>query len=497
MRPASVPAFFLVSLLSAASSTTTSEAQAFCGFYVGGADEKLTNGATTVVLARTGTHTVLSMQNDYRGPAEDFAMVVPVPVVLQQEAVKTLPKGIFDRIDRLSAPRLVEYWQQDPCEFSRFDMEDMKEGSTGMRAKGEEGSMGAPPRDRYRVVVEAEFVVGEYDIVILGAEDSTGLDAWLRDHRYHLPEGAEPLLRPYVQAGSKFFVAKVDVKKVVLEGGRAVLSPLRFEYDEETFRLPVRLGLVNSAGKQDLVVHILAKDPFEAANYPNITIPTNIEVDDAARSRFPEVYAALFDRALEKHPGAVVTEYAWDAAGCDPCPDQPLSDNEKKLFGAAGDALVHTRLHARYDRESLGEDLVFRWAKPITGGRNEGGQGPTVASRSTFQGRYIIRHRWSGPLTCGDPDFDNWGGPPDDATQPVRPATDLGGAERGKVDLSLLIREPVPAIDLYVAHNVSAAPLGARRFFMGLSLGAGAGLFGVLGLVYAAARAGSRPKWRG
>ena len=35
------------------------------------------------VLMRAGTRTALSMQNNYEGPPEDFALVVPVPVVLE------------------------------------------------------------------------------------------------------------------------------------------------------------------------------------------------------------------------------------------------------------------------------------------------------------------------------------------------------------------------------------------------------------------------------
>src|SRR5262245_369504 len=91
------------------------EAQAFCGFYVSGADASLFNNATLVVLMRDGTRTVLSMQNNYQGPPQDFAMVVPVPVVLSEKNVKTLPRDVFGRVDRLAAPRLVEYWEQDPC----------------------------------------------------------------------------------------------------------------------------------------------------------------------------------------------------------------------------------------------------------------------------------------------------------------------------------------------------------------------------------------------
>ncbi|MGZ6096655.1 MAG: DUF2330 domain-containing protein, partial [Polyangiales bacterium] len=62
-------------------------AKAFCGFYVAPTDKPLANEATRVALMRDGTRTALSMSTDYHGPLEDFAMVVPVPVVLQKESV--------------------------------------------------------------------------------------------------------------------------------------------------------------------------------------------------------------------------------------------------------------------------------------------------------------------------------------------------------------------------------------------------------------------------
>src|SRR5258706_16040859 len=90
-------------------------AGAFCGFFVGDGNSKLTNNASQVALLRNGHRTVMSMSNNYQGPPENFAMVVPVPVVLHKEDVKTLAPDVFDHIDALSAPRLVEYWEQDPC----------------------------------------------------------------------------------------------------------------------------------------------------------------------------------------------------------------------------------------------------------------------------------------------------------------------------------------------------------------------------------------------
>ena len=81
-RRASVTAMLNKILGAAALALVPATAHAFCGFYVSGSGQKMTNDATQVVLMRDGTRTVLSMQNDYKGPLEDFAMVIPVPVVL-------------------------------------------------------------------------------------------------------------------------------------------------------------------------------------------------------------------------------------------------------------------------------------------------------------------------------------------------------------------------------------------------------------------------------
>jgi MYXO-CTERM domain-containing protein len=421
------------------------EAAAFCGFYVAGADAKLYNDATMVVLMRDGERTVLSMQNDYQGPPENFALVIPVPVVLREGDVRTLPKNVFDHVDKLAAPRLVEYWEQDPC--AAREMEKRTRGVV----YAEEGA-GPPlpaPADGHGVTIEAQFVVGEYEVVILSAEDSTGLDTWLREQKYNIPGGAEPVLRPYVEGGMKFFVAKVDVSKVTFAKGpdgveRAQLSPLRFHYDSPDFSLPVRLGLINAKGPQDLLIHILAPNQrYEVANYPNTTIPTNLVVKDQVREHFGQFYVSLFDHTLAQHPGAVVTEYAWSASSCDPCPEPPLEPSELITLGAdvlpryagsfdpqgqllpeapatwqIGSEFTLTRLHARYDASSLGEDLVFRTADGLSGGQGMPSDyklDPSVSHPSgwnAFQGRYTILHRWEGPVKCMRPLWDQWGGPP-------------------------------------------------------------------------------------
>lgn len=492
-------------------------AEAFCGFYVSGADAKLFANASQVVLMREGTRTVLSMQNDYQGPPEGFAMVVPVPVVLQKENVKTLPREIFARLDKLDAPRLVEYWERDPC--AQIARTRHRPGSA-LPTPSPRRASAAGAKD-LGVSIEAEFTVGEYDIVVLGAKDSAGLDTWLRHERYKIPEGSEPFLRPYVANGSKFFVAKVDPSKVKMEGNKATLSPLRFHYDARDLSLPIRLGLVNSAGVQDLIVHVLGKGRrYEVANYPNVAIPTNLDVAETAKEQFGSFYAALFDRTVAKSPKAVVTEYAWDAGSCDPCPTPPLTDSELVTLGAdvlpsvssendeigrdllkalgadAGEraprgiaplskpsprrkyyglrsSFVLTRLHARYTRDAVGDDLVLREAPPLNGGReSRSGANGTLETTATlatnksgnnaFQGRYAIRHPWSGAVACANPVRNVWGGPPNGLDNGgAKPAVGLAYVARDNVHLASFLRSDITALDVTAG---GAAPSGVGTF---------------------------------
>ena len=65
-------------------------AAAFCGFYVAKADASLFNKTSQVILVRNGDHSTITMSSDFEGDVRDFAMVVPVPVVLQRDQIKTV-----------------------------------------------------------------------------------------------------------------------------------------------------------------------------------------------------------------------------------------------------------------------------------------------------------------------------------------------------------------------------------------------------------------------
>lgn len=367
------------------------QAQAFCGLYVARADGELFNEASKVVMIRSGRQTTITMSADYQGEASEFAMVVPTPRVLKREQIRTVKAETLDALDAYSAPRLVEYDDYDPCEGGTFnafvEMVEEPADATPQRRRGPAA---------FGVKVRAEYAVGEYDIVILDVKQSDGLTDYLLQECYNIPDGAREVLSDYIASGMKFFVACVALDR---HDGAAELSPLQLQFSTRKFMLPIKLGQVNAKGSQDLLLMTLSnKGRVHPKNYPLHRLHTDKEIPVFVRQRFGEFYNALFDRHIESVGGAgIIMEYAWDMAWCDPCAADPLSNEQLAELGVdwleegaanAGQDVFVTRLHARYDQR-FEQDIELQ----------------VTADKENFQGRYIMRNPYTGPLSCPATDY--------------------------------------------------------------------------------------------
>ena len=370
-------------------------AWAFCGFYVAKADTNLYNQASQVIIARDGNRTVLTMANDYQGDVEDFAMVVPVPVLLEEGQVQVSDPTIMARLDDFSAPRLVEYFDENPCNVVRYRRGGALESSAPTMAANQ-----AMEDTDLGVTVESRFTVGEYDIVILSAKESDGLETWLTQNNYNIPEGASSLLQPYIRQQMKFFVAKVNLGEYEASDFQS-LRPLMIAYESPKFMLPIRLGMINAQGDQDLIVYLLSpKGQIELTNYRTVKVPSDVEIPEFVEEEFADFYKDMFQTSYEKERKQVAfLEYAWDMAWCDPCSAQPLNPEELRKAGvfwlnqsstnpnlsrALNSNVFISRLHVRYNRENFPEDLSFQ----------------ETSNRQQFQGRYVIRHPFRGEADC-------------------------------------------------------------------------------------------------
>jgi hypothetical protein len=380
-------------------------AYAFCGFYVAQADTKLYNQASQVAIARDGNRTVLTMANDYQGDLKDFALVIPVPTVLKKDQVRVGDPKIMQRLDAFSAPRLVEYYDSDPCDRMLY----RKRSSPSITDAAEPQPSAKERKQDFGVTIEEKFTVGEYDILILSAKESDGLETWLTQNGYRLPSGASQLLQPYIRQGLKFFVAKVNLTELAKTNSQN-LRPLMMAFESTRFMLPIRLGMTNAKGEQDLLVYLLSpKGQTELVNYRTAKIPSDVEIPTYVKTSFGDFYKSMFKNShLKEGKSLAFLEYAWDMSSCDPCAAEPLTPEELRgagvfwldnpimdtvpnrnrrsvIFPPIGSTNVFiTRLHIRYGRNTFPEDLSFK----------------ETSNREQFQGRYVLRFPFKGEFKC-------------------------------------------------------------------------------------------------
>ena len=366
----------------------------FCGFYVAKADAQLFNKASQVVLVRDDDKTVLTMVNDFKGDPKEFAIVIPVPTFLERDQIHVGDKAIVDHLDAYTAPRLVEYFDENPCQpIRRFKNAVMAPMAAESAADRQAKSLG--------VTIEAKYTVGEYDILILSAEQSGGLQTWLSENGYRVPKNADKILGSYIKQNMRFFVAKVNLEEQS-KLGFSYLRPIQVAFESPKFMLPIRLGTVNAEDTQELFIYTLTRNGrVETTNYRTVKLPTGMDLPVFTKNEFADFYRAMFSKQVEKEDMRVVfLEYAWDMNWCDPCAADPLSQQELRQLGVfwlddrQGNDINRrnpvprnvfvTRLHVRYDADHFPEDLFFQ----------------QTGDRQNYQGRYVLRHPWTGNEDC-------------------------------------------------------------------------------------------------
>ena len=370
---------------------------AFCGFYVAKADASLFNNKSQIIIVRDGKNNVITMANDFKGNVKEFAMVVPVPVVLQKSDVRVVNKSLFDKLDAYSAPRLVEYYDENPC-HPKIVMDDMVLQAVTVESRAE-STKGARSNKSLGVKIEAEYSVGEYDIIILSATQSDGLRQWLIMNDYKIPSTANEVLDPYIKNKMKFFVVKVNLKNHSATG-YDYLRPIQISFNSERFMLPLRLGMANASSDQDMLVYAFTRNGrIEAVNYRTVKVPTDKNIPLFVKEKFKRFYVDLFDKSYRQNGrNSVFLEYAWNVSPvnnikCDPCVSQPPVFAEFKEAGVdwandlnSGSNVFFTRLHVRYSRNKFPQDLVFQ----------------VTPNKENFQARYILTHPAQGDLSCDE-----------------------------------------------------------------------------------------------
>ena len=319
-----------------------------CPTIATGTPSPLSFDTAQVAIVRDGDRTTFSVSINPKGDPQGFALVLPVPEVLAEDEIRTLDPNLFYTLDAFTAPRTVA---DAGCAQPQFDQSGSDDSAGSAEGPSETGD----------VTVEAEYLVGEYQVVILSADQSVNLEIWLESNGYHLPEGANDRLREYIDAGSYFLAARVADTAAVADG--TPLSPLQLSYQSPVYAIPIRLAALNSPGVQDMVIYAMgrrADGVVGISNYTGFEVKDQCIWGDPATDDFAQFYKDRFVAAwtgLEDAGWAV--EFAGGLYDCSPCTSVFPTEDDIAAIGFAGDSedFFLTRLKVRYTPDQADADL--------------------------------------------------------------------------------------------------------------------------------------------
>ncbi|MCB9687811.1 MAG: DUF2330 domain-containing protein [Alphaproteobacteria bacterium] len=402
-----------------------SMAQAFCGTYLGPAGDAPSNGESVLVLSMVNGHTVLTMANDFEGDVEEFGLLVPVPAGFDAASVVVPDAGALETLDVYSGPRVVGYTCEQVWDgqVHRNESQYSAGGCSGTgttRVETTTTTTGvtttslsdAELRD---VIVKSRATVGAYELAVVAADDTEGLQEWLDVNGLAMSAEVEPVIQQFMDRGTWFLAATVSAGT-----DAAWLEPLQLIYDSELRAIPLKLGTTSSEGVQDLVLYTLATSRVRITNYEESVI------EDECMPKGSSFYddavddALLSDEPTDRATWAV--EYGWGAGKCDPCTDNgPLDPDTLATLGwHEAFAPYVTRIRMRYTPDQIDEDVLLQ----LTGdGR-------------TSQLRYVDYDAKLEDLfpVCGEgwvPEPGTCGEAPEAAAMPSPPASSGGSSSSG------------------------------------------------------------------
>lgn len=275
-----------------------SVAMACGGFFCNNIDPVIQTAERVLFRVNDDDTVTTVVEIQFQGPPTEVGWVLPIPEQIDPSAVGTVSAGLFDDLERLTAPRFLR-----PVEAVGVDAAYMTTGCGGCWGPGGGGDWGGGFVEPTGVEVVGEAVVGPYAVEIITAEDGQNLTLWLQMNGYQIPSSAAGPMSHYVTSGMTFLGIKLlpDVPEGPIEA-------ISFTYAADAPMLPLILTSVAAAPDMEVIAYVLADERYAPANYTDVEFDHSVVrwVDDETTD-YDEILPLAMDYAGGQ---AFVTEYA-------------------------------------------------------------------------------------------------------------------------------------------------------------------------------------------
>lgn len=323
------------------------ESWAFPGLAVSVSGKRPTISKTELVVMQHAEVSIVTLAVEYQGPVERFALLLPVPRDVERRRLRTVKHEFIARLEQLTAPRVFEFWEQDPCVPGA--PEQAWQEKVPVKNRGFLTPEVMPPRDaHYQVPNELSIpevpvfkeAEDEFSYRLLRPKSAAELRAWLEKRGYRVEAAALDPLFGVLGAEVQLLVAEVVVERAeLIDSERLQLGGIRYWSKRPLLPIFRSLGQAHAAPRHDLFVYGLHRQKrYQAANLGNVFAPTNLSVSAGVGAKVGPLYNTLFERLERARPATAVTEFVGPSDECgEPCSNAPLELRELLTFG--GDVL--------------------------------------------------------------------------------------------------------------------------------------------------------------
>ena len=224
------------------------------------------------IIIYNGNMETMIVQVKFSGNTNDFAWVVPVASVPEENSIQLESDSIFTQLHDLTQPTVYRY------------------NSAILGGGGERGYDNGKALEEINsalVQVWQNASVGPYEVNIISGNSTQALKNWLNDNGYNYAQASDDILDFYIQKEWYFMATKVIVEDQSAAKNstyQAGLPAIKVSFSTEKPVFPLRISEISSAKNNEIEIYVVANHRMVSDSYNTYAMDRN-EVEEQIKNQ--------------------------------------------------------------------------------------------------------------------------------------------------------------------------------------------------------------------
>jgi hypothetical protein len=225
------------------------------------------------IIIHDGQIETMIIQVKYSGNVRDFAWVIPLPSLPEENSIQVEGDSIFTLLHERTQPKVY-----------RVNSSNYGWGGGGKLGNDSGGLEEIPSA---QVQVWHNLAVGPYQVEVISGTSTQALRDWLNNHGYNYSPAADAVLDFYIQKSWYFMATKIMVESQANINNstfQAGLPGLKVTFPTDKPVFPLRISEISSAKENEIQIYVAAYHRMISDSYNTYAMDQN-EVESLIREQ--------------------------------------------------------------------------------------------------------------------------------------------------------------------------------------------------------------------